>query len=94
MLKNAINCINPNIISIYKKSADLESMNDKILKHLPSSVRTQVSIASYDKGVLVLCYHNNAISNELRFLLPELRSKLRSNEMMYTLVNIKTVYKP
>ena len=78
---------------MYKKSVDLDAMNNNILKYLPESIRYQVTIASYDKGILVLAYKNAAIANELRFLLPELRSNLRSKEMMYTLVNIKTLLK-
>lgn len=93
MLKKAINCVNKNLLSLYQKSADLEAINNKVLKHIPESIRPHISIASYDKGILVLSYRSAAIANELRYLLPELRSNLRSQEQMYTLVNIKTLFK-
>mgnify|MGYP006078559963 CR=1 FL=1 len=93
MLKKAINCINPNLISIYQKTANLEQVTEKIIRHIPKELQKFVSIASYDKGILTLSYHNAAIGNELRYFLPELRTNLRCKEKMYQLVQIKSVQK-
>lgn len=91
MLKKAINCINPNILGLYKKSADLEHVSHKILKHLPEKMLGEVKIASFDKGLLVLSYNKQAIASELRYLIPELRNNLRVKEKLYNIVNIKII---
>ncbi len=91
MLKKAINCINPNILELYKKSADMSNVSNKILQHLPSRIRSEVNVASFDKGLLVLSYKKPAIASELRYLIPELRTQLRVKENLYNLVNIKII---
>lgn len=89
MLKKAVNCLNPNLIKIYKKTAEIEQLSAKIIKHLPSQLQSKIHIASFDKGQLVLKAIDPAIRTELRYLLPELRENLRSKEQLYSLVNIR-----
>ena len=91
MLKKAINCINKNLISIYSKSAELEQLGEQINKHLPKNFIKHVKIASFDKGVLIISCKNSMMANELRFLLPELRTTLRQQEKLYNLANIKLI---
>ena len=91
MLKKAINCINPNLVSIYKKTAALTDLAQGLSKYLPEHLKTQVTVTGYEKGVMILCCRTPSASTELRYLLPELRNQLRSKEKLYALTNIKII---
>ncbi len=93
MLKKAINCINPNLISIYQKSINIDQISIRVLHHIPEHLQSSIKIASYEKGTLTLAFNNTAIANELRYLVPELRSALRQKENMHQLTQIKLVQK-
>ncbi len=91
MLKKAINCINPQLIKMYKKSSEVETLQLQVMKYLPSHLKEKTTIASFDNGQLVLNAKTAAASTELRYLLPELRTQLRQKENLYQLVNIKVM---
>lgn len=89
MLKKAINCINSNLVSIYQKSIDMEQLSKKVMRHIPQHLQASVKVAGFEKGTLSLTLNNHSVANELRYLLPELRSDLRQKEHMHQLVQIK-----
>lgn len=89
MLKKAINCINPNLVSIYQKSIDMDQLSKKVMRHIPQHLHSSVKVAGFEKGTLSLTLNNNTVANELRYLIPELRSDLRQKEQMHQLIQIK-----
>ena len=93
MLKKAINCINSNLVNIYQKSIDVDQLSNKVLPLLPKHLQSYVTIASFEKGTLVLAYKNSSIANELRYLVPELRDTLRQKAQMHQLTQIKLIQK-
>ena len=91
MFKKAINCINNNMLELYKKTAETEHLSEKVTNHLPERFKSNVTIASYDKGQLVLRANTAPLRTELRYLLPDLRDNLRQKESLYTLIDIKII---
>lgn len=89
MRKKIINCLNHELVRLYKQTAKLQALEEKIKIYLPEHIQSHIKLTSFDKGVLQLSCTNPAIATELRFLLPSIRSNLRQHEALYGLKSIK-----
>lgn len=67
----------------------LEELSLKISEFLPSHLTSKCQVGSFNKGSLVLTTTNAAFASEIRYLLPELRDKLRKEAGLYQLSSIK-----
>lgn len=91
MLKKAVNCINTDLLKMYQNSANLEQLDGLVLRQLPKHLHTFVKVSNFKNGLLTLCFSTPGSGNELRYLVPELITKLRTNEKLYNLVSIKLI---
>ncbi len=91
MQKKIINCLNENLVNIYKQTIKREGIEKMVNSHLPDHLKDKVSVASFNNGCLVIKPNNTSHATELRYLLPELRSKLRKEKGLYGLTNIKQI---
>lgn len=89
MIKKAVNCINADMLQLYKKTAERDQVASKVKAYLPEHLQDHVQINSFDKGILSLSATSQACLTELRYLLPDLRNKLRQQAHFYQLVNIQ-----
>ncbi len=94
MRKKIINCINNDLVTIYKKTISLESLEKKIITYLPSRFADSIAIGEYQNGILLLVLNNPLLATEIRYMLPELRDNMRKDPAFYQLTQIKISRKP
>ncbi len=82
-------CLNPQLIAMCKKSIQIESLNDKVSDYLPVTLKPHCTVASFTQGCLNLIVDDPVWASSLRFILPEMRDKLRVQAGMYQLTSIK-----
>ena len=82
-------CLNKQLADICQRSVQLEELSNKLAQFLPSELVQQCHVGSYNKGCLILMTTNAVWASQLRYALPELRDKLRTEAKMYQLSSIK-----
>lgn len=88
-MKSISQCLNKQLSTICQHSMQLEELSLKISAFLPSHFISKCQVGSFNKGCLVLTTTNAAFASEIRYLLPELRDKLRKEAGLYQLSSIK-----
>lgn len=94
MSKKIINCVNKDILSIYRKVVSVEAVQQIVNQYLAKEYQGLVHASSFDKGILQLTVNDNRLATEIRYQLPELRNKLRKEPALYTLSLIKLIVQP
>lgn len=92
MAKKVINCLNPRLVQLYKKTLILEKLNKQIQSYLPDNIAYQ--IRSFNKGILVIQVNTPEAAYQLKFLLPSLREELRKKLQLIDLIAIKVEVMP
>ncbi|RUR10722.1 DUF721 domain-containing protein [Legionella septentrionalis] len=87
-------CLNPKLAELCQQALRSESLKDKVSQHLPPLFQKHCSIAGFNKGCLILLVDDAIWATQLRFLLPELRDKLRQEAGIYQLASIKLLLNP
>lgn len=82
-------CLNPILAKVCQQAIQLEGLKEKIAAFLPAPLKSQVQVASFNKGTLNLLVSNATWAASLRYLLPELRDQLRSKAGLYQLIALK-----
>ncbi len=82
-------CFNPKLQDICKRAVQLEELDAKLAEFLPETWRNQCNVGSFSKGCLVLITKEPVWASQLRYKLPELRDRLRSEAGIYQLTSIK-----
>lgn len=88
-MKKLSNCLNDNLNKLIDKVGQVKQINDILHSHLPQHLRADCSASQFNQGILTLSLSNQSIATELRYLIPDLRNKLRQNERLYGLNTIK-----
>lgn len=81
-------CLNPRLVEICQRNIQLEELNVKLHAYLPAPLNTHCQIGSFNKGCLVIVVNDAAWASQLRYMLPELRDKLRKEAGIYQLSSI------
>lgn len=81
-------CINQQLSAILSHSLKLEAYEQLLLTFLPKSLQSCCKLSSFKQGRMVIGIDNPALASELRFFLPELRDKLRTEAGFYQLAGI------
>lgn len=82
-------CLNPQLVEICQNAMELESLNSLVKTFLPSHLTNYCNVGSFIRGSLTLTIPNANWATELRYLIPELRDKLRKDAGLYQLTGIK-----
>ena len=82
-------CINKQLADLCQKALKLEELSSKIIKFLPPEFAPYCQVTSFNRGVLHLSTVNAAWATQLRFVVGELRDKLRKEAGLYQLSSIK-----
>ena len=82
-------CFNNRLIEICQRTVQIEELNSKLFGLLPASLQDQCHVGSFNRGCLVIIVSNPVWASQLRYLIPELRDKLRKEAGIYQLSSIK-----
>src|SRR5262245_61124963 len=82
-------CLNTRLVEICQRNIQLEELNFKLGTYLPPSLQAYCRVGSFNKGSLVIVVNDAAWASQLRYMLPELRDKLRKEAGIYQLSAIK-----
>jgi len=82
-------CLNTRIIEICKNTAFLEELNTHLQTFLPLDLKAHCHVGSFNKGCLLIVVSNAEWASQLRYVVPELRDKLRKDAKIYQLTSIK-----
>ena len=88
-MRKITECLNPTLSSICKRAIELESLTAIVHRYLPTQYHTICRVSHFNKGCLVLLVDDPVWSAQMRFILPELRDKLRTSAGLYQLITIK-----
>ena len=82
-------CLNAKLSQICMHAIKLEELSAIVLPYLPEILRAHCQISSFNSGILVLSTSNPIWATQLRYLLPELRDRLRKEAKFYQIVSVQ-----
>jgi hypothetical protein len=82
-------CLNKQLAELCQRSVQLEELSLKLNQLLPEHLIGICQVGSFNKGFLTLTAPNNEWAFQLKYLLPELRDKLRLEGGFHQLTSIK-----
>lgn len=88
-MRSISRCLNKQLIELCQRSVQLEELSNKLIQLLPVELKNSCQVGSFNKGCLVLSTTNAEWASQLRYVIPELRDKLRKEAGMYQLTSIK-----
>jgi len=88
-MRKITQCLNPTLISLCERAIELESLTTVVQNYFKSITQLRLSIASFNKGCLVILVEEALAASELRYHLPALRDHLRSQIGLHQLVTVK-----
>ncbi len=86
--------LNTRLIDICQRTVLLEELNSKLNGYLPPSLQAHCQVGSFNSGCLVIVTRDPAWASQLRYILPELRDRLRKEAGIYQLSSIKITITP
>lgn len=90
-MRSISQCLNKQLADICQRSVQLEELSNKVRRMLPETLANTCHVGSFNKGCLLLTTTDAAWASQLRYMIPELRDKLRKEGGMYQLTSIKIV---
>ena len=88
-MRHITRCLNTQLAEICQRAIKLEELNAKIYNYLPEAVREHCHVGSFNNSCLILVTRDPVWASQLRYALPELRDKLRSEAGIHQLACIK-----
>lgn len=88
-MRHITRCLNIQLADICQRAIKLEELNAKIHDYLPEALREQCHVGSFNNSCLILVTRDPVWASQLRYALPELRDKLRSEAGIHQLASIK-----
>jgi hypothetical protein len=91
MVRRVRLCINTQLAKLCQHTIELDALTQTVLTFLPSKLQAHCLVSSFEKGILVISTDAPTWATELRYFLPTLRDKLRTEAKLYPLITIKLV---
>lgn len=88
-MRHITRCLNSKLTEICLHAIKLEEVSATLLSYLPDNLKEHCRVGSFRNGCLMLITHDPVWASQLRYILPELRDKLRSEAKLYQLASIK-----
>ncbi|CAM3546431.1 Zn-ribbon-containing, possible RNA-binding protein-like protein [Legionella oakridgensis] len=88
-MRSISHCLNKQLAEICQRSFQLEELSRKVKQLLPENLVKECYVGSFNKGCLILTTTNAVWATQLRYILPELRDRLRKEAGLYQLSSIK-----
>lgn len=83
------NCLNKQLTDLCQRSELLGKLSSKIALMLPEDLAKNCQVGSFNQGCLILTTSDAVWASQLRYLVPDLRDKLRAEAGLYQLSSIK-----
>lgn len=93
-MRHIASCLNPKLAHLCQQSIKLETFNEIIKRFLPKELQSYCKVGSFNQGRLQLIVADSAWASQLRYMLPELRDKLRREAKIFQLSSIKLTIQP
>lgn len=90
-MRHITRCLNTQLSDICQRAIKLEELNAKVYRYLPDNLREQCHVGSFNNSCLTLVTTDPVWASQLRYALPDLRDKLRSEAGIHQLASIKVV---
>ena len=94
LIKDIISRQNSPLLDLYSRTIDIANLQKKLYKHLPVTIRENVTVASYNNLTLNLFTHNAAWATRLRFKIPEIMDIARNECLLHDLQTIRIKVAP
>ncbi len=88
-MRHITHYLNPKLTDIYLHTTRIEEIHRHIVHFLPEHLKDHFSVGSFRNGCLILVTTDAVWASQLRFMLPELRDKLRMDAKFHQLASIK-----
>lgn len=88
-MRHITRCLNSRLAEICQRAIKIEELNEKINRYIPENLRGHCHVGSFTNSCLVLITNDPVWATQLRYALPELRDKLRSEAGIHQLASIK-----
>ena len=88
-MRKIINCCDTTLFKLYARAAESLSYRKRISKYIASDLMSHCLSVEVHGGNLTISVNTPAAATLFSYELPELRSKLRTEEKMYGLCSIK-----
>ncbi len=88
-MRHITRCLNTQLADICQHAIKLEELTAKIVNYLPENLRERCRVGSFKNSCLVLTTNDPVWASQLRYVLPELRDKLRTEAGIHQLASIK-----
>lgn len=82
-------CLNGRLAAICQRTVQLEELSEKLTHYLPTILQPHCQVGSFTHGCLLIIVSDPVWSTQLRYILPELRDKLRKEANIHQLTSIK-----
>jgi hypothetical protein len=90
-MRHITRCVNPKLSKICMQAIKLEELSQLLLNYLPDNLKDICKVGGLNQGCLILVVEDSVWASQLRYVIPELRDKLRSEAKLYHLSSIKIV---
>ncbi len=90
-MRHIRDCFGAKFNSLCIQASQLSAYNTTLQRYLPEPLHPYCWIVSFQNGCLAIGVADSSWASQLRYLLPELRDQLRSQEKWYQLTSIKIV---
>ena len=88
-MRKITQCLNPTLAALCEQTIKLESLTAIVQDYFKPLSMPALSVASFNKGCLIITVENAIHATELRYSLPALRDHLRRQMGLHQLVTIK-----
>ena len=91
IMKPISQCLNKRLVELCKGAISWEVANEKILEHIPETLRPHVFVFRFQAGNLTLGVQDPVWATPLRYMLPGLRDALRTAGIHLVSVDLRVV---
>jgi len=90
-MRHISRCFSNKLTEICAHATKLEEINLTLIDYLPNNLREHCHVGSFRNGCLILVTADSVWASQLRYILPDLRDKLRTEAKLYQLASIKII---
>ncbi|MDF1758527.1 MAG: DUF721 domain-containing protein [Legionellaceae bacterium] len=93
-MRHITQCINNKLANICAQAIKIEDISKLLLTYLPDDLKHNCRAASFIRGCLVIVVADAIWASQLRYVVPELRDRLRNEAKLYQISSIKIIIDP
>lgn len=82
-------CLNTKLTQICMQAIKIEEISTQVMRYLPQELQAHCQVGSFRSGILVLVTSDPVWATQLRYVVPELRERLRTEAKLYQLMSVQ-----